>query len=51
MTEEQNRRTESAEDQQIPVLKRRSVHEGMVAVMRVVPPAAVFVAWAVVSPW
>ena len=36
MTEEQNRRTESAEDQQIPVRKRRSVHEGMVAVMRVV---------------
>ena len=36
MTEEQKRRAESAEDQQIPVRKRRSVHEGMVAVMRVV---------------
>lgn len=36
MTEEQNHKPESAEEQQIPVRKRRSVHEGMVAVMRVV---------------
>ena len=36
MTEEQNHRPEPAEEQQIPVRKRRSVHEGMVAVMRVV---------------
>ena len=36
MTEEQNHRQEPAEEQQIPVRKRRSVHEGMVAVMRVV---------------
>ena len=36
MTEEQNHRPEPVEEQQIPVRKRRSVHEGMVAVMRVV---------------
>ncbi len=36
MTEDQNCTPESAEEQQLPVRKRRSVHEGMVTVMRVV---------------
>ena len=35
MTDEQNRMTESGEEQQIPTRKRRTVHEGMVATMRV----------------
>ena len=36
MTEEQNRTPETGDEQQIPARKRRSVHEGMVATMRVV---------------
>lgn len=36
MTVGQNYTSESGEEQQIPVRKRRSVHEGMVATMRVV---------------
>ncbi len=36
MTAGQNYTSESGEEQQIPVRKRRSVHEGMVATMRVV---------------
>lgn len=36
MTTGQNHTPESVEDQQIPTRKRRSVHEGMVATMRVV---------------
>ena len=36
MTEEQNHTPKSGEEQQISVRKRRSVHEGMVATMRVV---------------
>ncbi len=35
MTEEQNLQPESAEEQKVPGRKRRSVHEGMVATMRV----------------
>ena len=35
MTEEQNFQPESAEEQKVPGRKRRSVHEGMVATMRV----------------
>ena len=36
MTEDQNHTSESGEDQKNPERKRRSVHEGMVATMRVV---------------
>ena len=36
MTTGQNHTPESGEEQQIPTRKRRSVHEGMVATMRVV---------------
>ncbi len=36
MTDEQNHMTEFGEEQQIPTRKRRTVHEGMVATMRVV---------------